>query len=63
MGFFIKVLVNSNEEYAIVTVSVNNLVTSPKFRTSETKKSLKFAERWVNGTTPGEFTLLFLQFY
>ena len=63
MGLFIKVLVNSNKEYAIVTVSVNNLVTSPKFRTSEAKNSLKFAERWVNGTTPGEFTLLFLQFY
>ena len=59
MGLFIKVLVNSNKEYAIVTVPVNNLVTSPKFRQ---KKFLKFAERWLYGTTPGEFTLLFLQF-
>ena len=63
MGLFIKFLVYSNKEYGIVTVSVNNLVTWPKFRTSETKKSLKFAKRWLYGTTPGEFTLLFLQFY
>ena len=63
MGLFIKVLVYSNKEYAIVSVSVNNLVTWPKFRTSETKKSLKFAEIWVYGTISGEFTLLCLQFY
>ena len=64
MGLFIKILVYSNKEYAIVTVSVNNLVTWPKFRRSETKKSPKFAKRrGVYGTTPGEFTLLFLQFY
>ena len=56
MGLFIIVLVNSNKEYAVVTVSVNNLVTSPKFRTTKAKKYLKFAERWVYGTTPGEFT-------
>ena len=56
MGLVIIVLVNSNKEYAVVTVSVNNLVTSPKFRTTKAKKSLKFAERWVYGTTPGEFT-------
>ena len=35
----------------------------PKFRTSETKKSRKFAEIWVYGTISGEFTLLCLQFY
>ena len=63
MGLFIQVLVYSSKEYAIVTFSVNNLVTWGKFRTSETKKSPKFAKRWVYGTTPGEFTLLFLQFY
>ena len=63
MGLFIQVLVYSSKEYGIVTVSVNNLVTWGKFRTNETKKSPKVAKRWVYGTTPGEFTLLFLQFY
>ena len=63
MGLFITVLVYSNKKYAIVTVSVNRLVTWPKFQTSEAKKSPKFAKRWVYGKTPGEFTLLLLQFY
>ena len=39
MGLFIKLLVYSNKEYAIVTISVNNLVTRLKFRTNEAKKS------------------------
>ena len=28
----------------------------PKFRTTKTKKSPKFIESWVYGTTPPEFT-------
>ena len=62
MGLFIKVLVYSNKEYAIVTVSVNSLVTWPNFRINETKKYRKFAKRCVYGTIR-EFTLLCIQFY
>ena len=47
MGLLIKILVYSNKKYAIVTISVNNLVTWLRLRTSEAKKCPKFAERWV----------------
>ena len=37
LGLFIKILVYSNKEYAIVTIFVINLVTSLKLRISEAK--------------------------
>ena len=42
-----KTLVYSNEEYAIVTVSANNLELWKKIRISKTKKSPKLVKRWV----------------
>ena len=46
LGFFIKILVYSHEEYAIVITLANNLVLLKKRRTSEAKTFPKFAERY-----------------
>ena len=41
---FHQVLVYSNKDYAIVTISTNNFVFWQKLKTSEMKKSPKFVE-------------------
>ena len=59
-AIFVKVLVYSNKEYAVLTISVNNLVTWPKFRTSKTKNLQNLpkdgyidpGEFWIYSTFP-----------
>ena len=54
-----RILVYPNKEYATVTISVNNFVTCLAMEQVRQKNSQKMGIK----ATPGEFTLLFLQFY
>ena len=62
LGLSIKILVYPNEEYAIVTISANNLVLWLKLRTNEAKKISKTCQK-MRKQLLGNFTKSFSTAY